>query len=86
MSAFRLPRFEREFGTVDLADFYQLNKAYEKINIEKTVQSDSILLTIHFRKKSPYINFSLPTELNQTINEYLDYFIEIKINIKYWQS
>jgi len=86
MSVTRLPRFEKDFGLVDLADFYQLNKAYEKINIEKTVQSDSILLTITFTKTSPYVNFSLPAELNKVINEYLDYFIEIKINIKYWQS
>ena len=86
MSASRLPRFERDFGSVDMADFYQLKKSYEKINIEKSVQSDSILLNIHYRKKSPYINFTLPTELNQLIHEYLIYEIEIKIKIKYSPS
>ena len=86
MSGTRLPRFEKEFGTVDLSDFYQLNKAFEKINIEKSVHSDSILLNIHYLKKAPFIHFTLPPELNRLIQEYLIYEIEIKIKIKYSQS
>lgn len=86
MTAVRLPRFERDFGPLDLADFYQLNKAHEKINIEKTIHSDTILLTITFTKKSPYTKFDLPTELNQMINEYLIYIIQIQIKIKYSPS
>jgi ubiquitin-protein ligase len=86
MSMTRLPRFEKDFGSVDMAVFYQLNKAYEKINIEKSVQTDSILLNIHYQKKSPFIHFTLPSELNQLIHEYLIYEIEIKIKIKYSPS
>ncbi len=61
MSVLRLPRFEKDFGPVDLVDFYQLHKSHEKIKIDKTIQSDSILLTITFMKKSPYTNFDLQT-------------------------
>lgn len=86
MSVTRLPRFEKDFGPVDLADFYQLNKAYEKINIEKSVQSDSILLTVTFTKTCPYAKFDLPIELNQLIREYLIYIIKIQIKIKYSPS
>ena len=86
MSVSRLPRFEKDFGEVDLAEFYQLNKGCEIINIDKSVQPDSILLTITFKKTGPYTKFDLPVELNQLIREYLIYIIKIQIKIKYSPS
>lgn len=90
MSVSRLQRFEQEFDTVDMAEFYQINKVDnkvdEKIKIQKTVHSDYILLTIHFRKSPPCPEFDLPYEINEMIREYLIYVIEIQIKIKYSPS
>ena len=84
----RLQKFEKEFGKVDMADFYQLNKSssHENIHIGKEIGSDSIGLTIRYKKTSPFLVFDLPYELNQLIHEYLIYVIDLKINIKYSPS
>lgn len=80
----RLIRFEKDFKEVDLARYYQLkNTCHEKIEIDKTVQESCILLTISYKKTIPCPKFPIPDELNQLIQEYLFYSIEIKTKIEY---
>jgi len=86
MSVSRLQRFKEVFEPVDLAEYYQMNKPYEKMNIVKDIHSDYIVLTIQYKKSGPSLEFELPSELNQMIREYLIYVIEIQIKIKYSPS
>jgi len=86
MSAIRLQRFEKDFGAVDLTDFYQLNKDFETVHIEKTIHSDCIQLSIHYKKNCPSLDLDLPFEMNEKIREYLIYDIEIRLKIKYSPS
>jgi hypothetical protein len=82
----RLQRFKVDFADLDMAEYYQMNKPYEKIDIKTEVHSDYILLNIHYKKDCPILEFDLPDELNKKIEEYLIYVIEIKIKIKYSPS
>ena len=86
MTATRIQRFEKEFGHVDMTDFYQLNKEYEKVYIQKKIYSDSILLSIQYKKSCPSLELNLPDEMNEKIREYLIYDIEIHLKIKYSPS
>lgn len=75
----RLKRFEHDFKDIELGQYFQL----KNIHIDKVIQNNNILLTVHFNKKykGPFLNI-LP-ELNNIIFEYLNESIEIKIKIQY---
>jgi hypothetical protein len=84
MSNVRLARFEKEFKDINLSHYYQLKHGPDEgVEIEKDVKEGSVLLTIRYKKKSSCPQLDLPSEILSYINEYLNYYIEIKTKITY---
>ncbi len=80
----RLNQFKKDFQSIQLADYYQLNSVpYQHIHIQKDVREDNILLTIRYQKTHYLPNIRIPLELIKLVGQYLSFYIEIHTKIEY---